>query len=113
MTTYVKLEFSKYLLDNTCKGLYDKVLLLTTGSEANEAAIKMAKIIKYKKNTNSKNIIISFENSSSDKAELAFGVAVLSGEADTVIDGAAILVDSSAIGILSVGAKTLAIDSLF
>jgi 4-aminobutyrate aminotransferase-like enzyme len=61
--TEIRTEFSKYLLDNTCKGLYDKVLLLTTGSEANEAAIKMAKIIKYKKNTNSKNIIISFENS--------------------------------------------------
>jgi len=61
--TKVRADFSEYLLKNTMKGEYDKVLLLTTGSEANEAAIKMAKIRKFKKNPKSKNIIISFENS--------------------------------------------------
>lgn len=41
---------------------YDKVLLLSTGSEANEAAIKMA-IIYGTKQSRSKRKIISFENS--------------------------------------------------
>jgi 4-aminobutyrate aminotransferase-like enzyme len=51
--TKVRAEFSKYLIENTCKGRYDKVLLLSTGSEANEAAIKMSKIRKQKKDPNS------------------------------------------------------------
>jgi 4-aminobutyrate aminotransferase-like enzyme len=61
--TKVRAEFSKYLIENTCKNVYDKVLLLSTGSEANEASIKMSKIRKQKKDPNSKNIIVSFENS--------------------------------------------------
>lgn len=61
--TKIRSEFSEYLIEKTCKGIYDKVLLLSTGSEANEASIKMAKIRRFKNNPKSKNIIISFENS--------------------------------------------------
>lgn len=61
--TKIRSEFSSYILQKTTKGNFDKVLLLSTGSEANEAAIKMAKIRKFKKDPTSKNVIISFENS--------------------------------------------------
>ena len=61
--TQIRSEFSQYLIEKTCKGIFEKVLLLSTGSEASEASIKMAKIRKFKKNPSSKNIIISFENS--------------------------------------------------
>jgi 4-aminobutyrate aminotransferase-like enzyme len=61
--TDIRAEFSEFLIDKICQNKFEKVLLLTTGSEANEAAIKMAKIKKYKDDPNSKNITISFENS--------------------------------------------------
>jgi 4-aminobutyrate aminotransferase-like enzyme len=60
--TDIRAEFCKYLINNICNNEFEKVLLLSTGSEANEAAIKMAKIRKKKKNPLSKNVIVSFEN---------------------------------------------------
>jgi 4-aminobutyrate aminotransferase-like enzyme len=61
--TKIRSEFSKYILEKTTGGKFDKVLLLSTGSEANEAAIKMARIRKYKKDPQSKNVVLGFENS--------------------------------------------------
>ncbi len=75
--TKIRAEFSKYLIQNTCKNIYDKVLLLSTGSEANEASIKMAKIRKFKKDPSSKNIIVSFQNSFHGKT---FGSQLASGK---------------------------------
>lgn len=63
--TDIRSEFAEYMINVVCRKnkKYEKILLLSTGSEANEAALKMAKIRKKKQNKDSKCIILSMENS--------------------------------------------------
>lgn len=63
--TDIRAEFTEYMINTVCRNneKYEKILILSTGSEANEAALKMAKIRKKKNNPNSKCIILSMENS--------------------------------------------------
>lgn len=59
--TAERAEFTRNLLNASGQG-FNKVLLLSTGSEANEAAVKMTMIFGSKKNSK-KRKVLSFENS--------------------------------------------------
>lgn len=65
--TVYRAKFSEFiitkLLDSKYKNNFEKVLFLTTGSEAMEASMKMARLSFIKKNGNKKNYIMGFENS--------------------------------------------------
>jgi 4-aminobutyrate aminotransferase-like enzyme len=61
--TEIRAQFSEYMINDVFENKYEKILLLSTGSEANESAIKMAKIRCLKKNKNNTCKLISFTNS--------------------------------------------------
>ncbi len=84
ISTYVFLheqraELVKLLAENAPEGL-DKVFLLTTGSEATENAIKLARTYGIKKGGKEKNVIVSFKNAFHGRtlgAQLAGGIPAL------------------------------------
>ncbi len=61
--TKIKADFCEFMIENACGPEFEKILLLSTGSEANEAALKMSRIWKRGISPESKSIVISFENS--------------------------------------------------
>ena len=59
--TSIRADFAEYLIKKICRNKFARVLFQSTGSEANEAAMKMARMrFKYR---GCKNIIVSLENS--------------------------------------------------
>lgn len=65
--TKQRAKFSKFIIEevigNNYNEQFEKVLFLSTGSEAMEASVKMAKLNFINKKGNSENFIIGFENS--------------------------------------------------
>jgi len=55
-------DLAKYIIKNIAPTYHDKVFLLTTGSEAVEAAIKIARNYAHKNNSYQKDVIVSFEH---------------------------------------------------
>ncbi len=64
VSNYYYIEEQAKLAENICKNsVADKVFLANSGAEANEGAIKLAKIYQYKKGNAEKNEIITLVNS--------------------------------------------------
>lgn len=75
-------DLAKYIIKKIAPPYFDKVFLLTTGSEAVEAAIKIARNYAHKNHGNKKDIILSFDEDFHGRtlgSQLAGGIEGLKG----------------------------------